>query len=65
MRDLDAPVLVDDVEHETTSIGHNTYVEGRYAFASNYTAGLRVFDITGGQMLEPGVPAARGGGRYR
>jgi choice-of-anchor B domain-containing protein len=47
VRDLDAPVLVDDVAHETTSIGHNTYSEGRYAFASNYTAGLRVFDITG------------------
>ena len=47
VRDLDAPVLVDDVAHETTSIGHNTYTEGRYAFASNYTAGLRVFDITG------------------
>ena len=47
VRDLDAPALVDDVAHETTSIGHNTYTEGRYAFASNYTAGLRVFDITG------------------
>ena len=44
---LDAPALVDDVAHETTSIGHDTYTEGRYAFASNYTAGLRVFDITG------------------
>jgi choice-of-anchor B domain-containing protein len=47
VRDLDAPVLVAAVAHETTSIGHNAYTEGRYAFASNYTSGLRVFDITG------------------
>jgi choice-of-anchor B domain-containing protein len=45
--DLDAPTLVNAVEHSTTSIGHKAYTEGRYAFASNYTSGLRVFDITG------------------
>ena len=47
VRDLDAPALVNAVDHGTTSIGHNVYTEGRYAFASNYTSGLRVFDITG------------------
>jgi len=55
VRDLDAPSLVAEVQHGTTSIGHNAYTEGRYAFASNYTSGLRVFDITGvadGQMPE-------------
>jgi choice-of-anchor B domain-containing protein len=55
VRDLDAPTLVNAVEHETTSIGHNAYTEGRYAFASNYTSGLRVFDITSvglGEMPE-------------
>ena len=46
VRDLDDPLLVEEVEHETTAIGHNAYTEGRYAFAANYTAGLRVFDIT-------------------
>lgn len=46
VRDLDDPQLVETVEHDTTSIGHNAYTEGRYMFASNYTAGLRIFDIT-------------------
>lgn len=46
VRDLDNPVLVNAVEHDTTSIGHNAYTEGRYLFASNYTSGLRVFDTT-------------------
>lgn len=46
VRDLDNPSLVETVEHDTTSIGHNAYTEGRYLFASNYTAGLRVFDTT-------------------
>ena len=32
-------------ENDTTSIDHNIYTEGRYAFASNYTSGLRVYDI--------------------
>ena len=47
VRDLDAPTLVAAVAHDTTSIGHNAYTEGRYLFASNYTSGLRVFDTTG------------------
>jgi len=46
VRDLDNPTVVASVQHDTTSIGHNAYTEGRFAFASNYTAGLRVFDIT-------------------
>lgn len=47
VRDLDNPTLIEAVEHETTSIGHNAYTEGRHLFASNYTSGLRVFDTTG------------------
>lgn len=46
VRDLDNPVLVNAVEHATTAIGHNAYTEGRYLFASNYTAGLQIFDTT-------------------
>ena len=46
VRNLDDPVLTSTVAHDTTAIGHNVYTEGRYMFASNYTAGLRVFDIT-------------------
>lgn len=29
-----------------TSIGHNAYTEGSHMFASNYTAGLRVYSTT-------------------
>ena len=46
LHDLDNPVLTSVVAHDTTAIGHNVYTEGRYMFASNYTAGLRVFSIT-------------------
>lgn len=46
VRDLTDPVLVAAVEHSTTAIGHNAYTRGRFLFASNYTAGLQVFDIT-------------------
>src|SRR5918996_6520072 len=43
--DLDAPVLIGVFENDTTSIDHNLYTEGRFAFASNYTSGLRVYDL--------------------
>jgi choice-of-anchor B domain-containing protein len=45
VRDLENPVLVQVFENETTSIDHNLYTQGRYAYASNYTSGLRVYDI--------------------
>jgi choice-of-anchor B domain-containing protein len=44
--DLDNPFVLADVEHDTTSIGHNAYTEGRHLYASNYTSGLRIYDIT-------------------
>jgi choice-of-anchor B domain-containing protein len=43
--DLDNPMVIGVFENDTTSIDHNIYTEGRYAFASNYTSGLRVYDI--------------------
>lgn len=55
VRDLDNPVLVSTVAHDTTAIAHYAYTEGRYVFASNYTAGLRVFstnDVAGGELPE-------------
>ena len=33
--DLNNPVLVNEVLHATTSIGHNAYVKGEYLFAAN------------------------------
>jgi choice-of-anchor B domain-containing protein len=50
---LEEPVLVQSFANDTTSIDHNLYVEGRYAYASNYTSGLRVYDAgdLGGEGL--------------
>jgi choice-of-anchor B domain-containing protein len=45
VRDLDDPSLIGVFENDTTSIDHNLYTEGRVAFASNYTSGLRVYDL--------------------
>ena len=42
--DLDAPVLENVFENDTTSIDHNIYTEGNASYHSNYTSGLRVYD---------------------
>ncbi len=42
--DLENPHIIQVFENETTSIDHNLYTQGRYAYASNYTSGLRVYD---------------------
>ncbi len=42
--DLDNPTVIGVFDNDTDSIDHNIYVDGRYAFASNYTSGLRVYD---------------------
>jgi choice-of-anchor B domain-containing protein len=44
VRDLEAPELIQVFENDTASIDHNIYTQGRYAYASNYTSGLRVYD---------------------
>jgi len=41
------PELVQVFTNDRTSIDHNLYTQGRYAYASNYTSGLRVFDTSG------------------
>ncbi len=45
VRDPENPAVVQTFENDTTSIDHNVYTQGRYAYASNYTSGLRVYDI--------------------
>jgi choice-of-anchor B domain-containing protein len=47
VRDLDNPVVANVFANTTTSIDHNLYTEGRAAYASNYTSGLRVYDLRG------------------
>jgi choice-of-anchor B domain-containing protein len=44
--DLDNPAVIGVFDNDTTSIDHNIYIQGRYAFVSNYTSGLRVYDTT-------------------
>jgi hypothetical protein len=44
MADLESPELIQVFVNDTTSIDHNLYTQGRYAYASNYTSGLRVYD---------------------
>ena len=46
MTDLDAPVLVNNFEHDNTSIDHNLYVKGDLVYMSNYTSGLRLMDLS-------------------
>ena len=45
------PELVQVFTNNRTSIDHNVYTEGKHAYASNYTSGLRVLD-TGGLPKE-------------
>jgi choice-of-anchor B domain-containing protein len=42
--DLENPHIIQVFENDTASIDHNIYTQGRYAYASNYTSGLRVYD---------------------
>jgi choice-of-anchor B domain-containing protein len=47
MTDLDAPVLHATYLGTTPAIDHNGYVKGDEFFLANYTAGVRVLDISG------------------
>ena len=46
LEDLDNPGDVFVYDSGITSIDHNLYVRGRYAFESNYEAGLRILDLS-------------------
>ncbi|HSK16893.1 MAG TPA: choice-of-anchor B family protein [Gaiellaceae bacterium] len=46
VRDLDNPQMTLAWEYSTASIDHNIYTEGKRAYASNYTSGLRVLDTS-------------------
>ncbi len=55
VRDLDNTAMIGFFDNDTTSIDHNIYTEGRYAIVSNYTSGLRVYDmrdIAAGELSE-------------
>lgn len=44
--DLDAPVYKGYHEATTGSIDHNLYTKGNYVYQANYTAGLRILELT-------------------
>ncbi|WP_169332228.1 choice-of-anchor B family protein [Gracilimonas tropica] len=46
VRDLEDPRFVGYYEHESLSIDHNLYVRGKYAYETNYNAGLQILDIS-------------------
>lgn len=52
VEDLDAPVFMGNYLGTSAAIDHNLYIIGNLAFQSNYTAGLRLTDVTG---LDNGV----------
>ena len=45
MQDLDSPELAFIYDSGLTTIDHNLYVRGRYAFSSNYESGMRILDL--------------------
>jgi len=45
-KDLDSPILSYSYAGPTTAIDHNGYVKGNTFFLANYTAGVRMIDIT-------------------
>lgn len=46
LEDLDDPVVLTEYLATTPVIDHNMYVKGNLLFQSNYTAGLRIIDIS-------------------
>ncbi len=53
--DLDNPEVINYVDLENTSIDHNLYIDGDMLYESNYTSGLRIFDLleVGSGHIEP------------
>ena len=47
LSDLDNPVLFTTYSGETAAIDHNGYVKGEDFYLANYTAGVRILDISG------------------
>lgn len=46
VRDLDTPLLIGTFEHEQASSDHNLLIAGQYAYLANYSAGMRVLDLS-------------------
>jgi choice-of-anchor B domain-containing protein len=46
IRDLDSPINFSNYTSSNTSSDHNLYIDGDFAYASNYASGLRILDIS-------------------
>ncbi len=46
VRDLDSPKVAGVFDNRTTSIDHNQYTKGNRSYHSNYTSGLRIYDLS-------------------
>lgn len=46
LQNLDQPDLIGHYEHNTPSIDHNLYIKDDLMYQANYTAGLRILDIS-------------------
>jgi len=47
LSDLESPRMTGFFNHDTGSVDHNLYIYDNIAYQANYTAGLRVLDISG------------------
>lgn len=57
VRDLDAPRVIGGFDSELPATDHNIYTAGDRAYASNYSAGLRIYDtsnVAEGKLSEVG-----------
>lgn len=53
VRRLDDPVLVGEHVTDSPATDHNLYVHGNLMYQSNYRSGLRVYDISDPEILQP------------
>ncbi len=57
VENLESPELIGHYEHSTTGIDHNLYIKNGFVYQANYTAGLRILDISNplpDQIIETG-----------
>lgn len=46
VQDLDNPEMIGHYQHDTRSRDHNLYIEGDFMYQANYTAGLRILNVS-------------------
>lgn len=55
MADLDNPVYLGAFVHDTVAIDHNMFIKGNYVYMSNYSSGLRVYDLSNLAEVADGI----------